>query len=110
MGHNEIRSDMISMQFTLVNNKFALNISHEHNRIRGLAPLAPHARKSAAGSTSSELVMFGGCLSGTQVVGPCPSRDSWRFNYETRCARCFKVLLFLFFFSFGHPHHAVSVC
>jgi hypothetical protein len=46
----------------------------------------PHGRTFAASTMISpdELLIFGGCLSGTFAGGPCPASDSWIFSYINR--------------------------
>lgn len=34
--------------------------------------------------SQDELLLFGGCLSGSFAGGPCPSSDSWLFSYINR--------------------------
>lgn len=46
------------------------------------APTYPHARCLHSGSLvdPDRLVIYGGCLSGGETGGPCPSGDSWIFR------------------------------
>ncbi|XP_064600894.1 uncharacterized protein LOC135467064 [Liolophura sinensis] len=46
----------------------------------------PHARCLHSGVmvNSEELVIFGGCLTGGGVAGPCPSGDSWLFDGRSK--------------------------
>lgn len=46
----------------------------------------PHARSFAASTMiwQDELLVFGGCLSGSFAGGPCPSSDSWLFSHMNR--------------------------
>lgn len=45
-------------------------------------PTYPHARCLHSGSVvdANRLVIYGGCLSGGETGGPCPSGDSWIFR------------------------------
>lgn len=44
----------------------------------------PHGRAYSSGAMISpdELLIFGGCLSGSFSGGPCPSSDSWVYSYN----------------------------
>lgn len=46
----------------------------------------PHGRSFASSTMISpdEMLVFGGCLSGSFSGGPCPSSDSWLFSYMNR--------------------------
>lgn len=46
----------------------------------------PHGRiySSSAMISSDELLIFGGCLSGSFSGGPCPSSDSWVFSTKQK--------------------------
>ncbi|KAI0213071.1 hypothetical protein LSAT2_001940 [Lamellibrachia satsuma] len=49
-------------------------------------PTYPHARHAHAGTMISEhqLLIFGGCLSGSGTGGPCPSSDTWLFDRTSK--------------------------
>lgn len=51
----------------------------------------PHPRIYPASTVTSQnlLVMFGGCLSGGEYAGPCPSRDGWIYSVEKKYVLCF---------------------
>lgn len=48
-------------------------------------PSAPHARCLGAGTITRdfEIILFGGCLTGGNSGGPCPSNDGWVFERNT---------------------------
>ncbi|KAK2155789.1 hypothetical protein LSH36_231g02018 [Paralvinella palmiformis] len=48
-------------------------------------PMSPHARSQHAATmiSPSEILIFGGCLSGGHTGGPCPTGDSWIFDART---------------------------
>ncbi|XP_064602897.1 uncharacterized protein LOC135468528 [Liolophura sinensis] len=49
-------------------------------------PSYPHARCLHGGAMTdkNELVIFGGCLGGGGVAGPCPTGDTWMLRKDTR--------------------------
>eukprot|EP00051_Salpingoeca_urceolata_P003091 m.55113 g.55113 ORF g.55113 m.55113 type:complete len:565 (+) comp12506_c0_seq3:185-1879(+) len=53
-----------------------------HGSVRSLSPRSPHARFNcgSAMTGAESFVMYGGCLSGANSGGLCPSNDAWQWN------------------------------
>lgn len=60
-----------------------------HDNINPYNPRGPHSRCLGAGTVTkdSEIVLFGGCLTGGKSGGPCPSNDGWVFDQDKRWSR-----------------------
>ena len=54
-----------------------------HSGTNNYNPSYPHARSQQASTmvSTNKMLIFGGCLSGQGAGGPCPSDDSWLYDF-----------------------------